>query len=493
MKTRKINKIHNRGGGFFDIFRSKKNDTITAQASSPAPVTIPVTPITPPPVKNAILKKTVIKSDKIAEPLLTGIDVVEKIDDKTALISKIGNISSNLSVVINPLQSVVHHVTEIIKIHPIGHLLVGTLLFVKKLKELYRNHQQIVEFLIQVETIVENSYRLNELIDKINEMMVIYTFNNEEYKNKYKELFELEKEILNNKDSNALIQLGSKEKELFDGLLETANNNKKIYRSNLTRIEFDNLDKFIEPNKLIKEQLTVRIAEINKYLLTIATNDMLKTLKNDMNINKSGLIRLVLDEIKSREKRFKWLRDRKRDWDRVNSRGSIMRKLNDDLIMMNSLFILVKFQMDFTLEYYKNQNISQEEWNSLWRLMTSFKEYTSYMIPNEVFMTIKTINAIIESEIVESKNAVMALGDVINELNKEDEESIEMKPLNDTSENSAENSTVMADEVSEDNAITETQLGGKHKTRKNNRRNLKNKNRYIKNKKSYKKKNNKKL
>lgn len=190
MKTRKFNnKFNNKGGGFFDIFRSKKTNTI--------PFSTPLTSSAPikPSVKNESLKKTVINSDKVAEPILKGIDVVEKIDENSGIISKISNISSDLSVVINPLQSVVHSVIEIIRIHPIGHLLVGTLLFVKKLKDLYRNHQQIVEFLTQVETIVENSYRLNVLIDKINETMIIYTFNNEEYKNKYKELFELEKNI----------------------------------------------------------------------------------------------------------------------------------------------------------------------------------------------------------------------------------------------------------------------------------------------------------
>jgi hypothetical protein len=130
-----------------------------------------------------------------------------------------------------------------------------------------------------------------------------------------------------------------------------------------------------------------------------------------------------------------------------------MRKLNDDLIMMNSLFILVKFQMDFTLEYYKNKNISPEEWNTLWKLVTSFKEYTSYMIPGEVFMTIHSINAIMESETVDSKNAVMALGDAINELNKEDEQMIEMKSLNEPVEPYEER-------------INETTLGGKKRRNK---------------------------
>ena len=322
--------------------------------------------------------------------------------------------SNDLSSKLDPIKSVIHNVSEIIKTNPIGYLIVGTLLFVKKLKDLYRNHQQIVGFLTQVETILENSYRLNELIDKINEMMVIYTFNNQEYKNKYEELFNLEKEILNTNNDNSLKELNIKKKELFNGLLETANNNKQQYRAQVSDVQFDDLSKYIEPNKLIKQQLTEKIAEINKYLLGIATNDMLKTLSADMNIIKSGLIRLVNDEIELRnKKRFKWVRDRKRDWDRVNSRDSIMRKLNDDLIMMNSLFILVKFQMDFTLEYYKNKNLSPEEWNTLWKLITSFKEYTSYMIPSEVFMTIKYVNDLMEFNEAESKKAIMELGELI--------------------------------------------------------------------------------
>jgi hypothetical protein len=312
--------------------------------------------------------------------------------------------------------------------------------------------------------------------------MVIYTFNNEEYKNKYNELFDLEKEILNTKNDDTLKQLGSKKIELFDELLEAANNTKQKYRSELSSVEFDNLDKFIEPNKLIKEQLTIKIADINKYLLSIATNDMLKALTSDMNINKSGLIRLVNDEIELRKKRKNtWLKDRIKDWNRVNSRDSIMRKLNDDLIMMNSLFILVKFQMDFTLEYYKNKNISPEEWNTLWKLITSFKEYTSYMIPSEVFMTIKYVNDIIESDAVNSKKAIMDLGDVImSEVNDETNEMIQMENLNESNE-----------PINEEPTMEETSVGGKNKMRKFKTRKLKTrkiKNRKNKNRKSYKKK-----
>jgi len=92
--------------------------------------------------------------------------------------------------------------------------------------------------------------------------------------------------------------------------------------------------------------------------------------------------------------------------------------------------------------------------------MTSFKEYTSYMIPNEVFMTIKTINDIMDAEIAESKNAVIALGDIINELNdEEDELMVEMKSLNEP----------QAEPTEAEKTVEETSLGGKNrkgKTRK---------------------------
>jgi hypothetical protein len=155
MRTRKIyNNINTRGGGFFDFFKSNKNKNVSVPVS--APVSAPLS--APPPVKNATLKKVVVGSDKVAEPLLKGVDIIEKIDEKRETLAKI---SSSLK----PLESIVHNVTEIIKLHPIGHLIIGTLLFVKKLKDLYSNHQQIVAFLTQVETILENSYRLNERND----------------------------------------------------------------------------------------------------------------------------------------------------------------------------------------------------------------------------------------------------------------------------------------------------------------------------------------
>ena len=184
---------------------------------------------------------------------------------------------------------------------------------------------------------------------------------------------------------------------------------------------------------------------------------MLTALTSDMNINKSGLIRLVNDEIELRKKRKNtWLKDRIKDWNRVNSRDSIMRKLNDDLILMNSLFILVKFQMDFTVEYYKNKNISPEEWNTLWKLITSFKEYTSYMIPSEVFMTIKYVNDIIESDAVNSKKAIMDLGDVImSEVNDETNEMIQLENLNESNQL-----------INEEPTMEETSVGGKIKRRK---------------------------
>jgi hypothetical protein len=198
---------------------------------------------------------------------------------------------------------------------------------------------------------------------------------------------------------------------------------------------------------------------------------------------------LVNDEIELRKKRKNtWLKDRIKDWNRVNSRDSIMRKLNDDLIMMNSLFILVKFQMDFTVEYYKNKNLSPEEWNTLWKLITSFKEYTSYMIPSEVFMTIKYVNDIIESDAVNSKKAIMDLGDVImSEVNDETNEMIQMENLNESNQ-----------PINEEPTMEETSVGGKNKirkrvtrklvTRKLVTRKLKIKNRKNKNRKSYKKK-----
>ena len=83
---------------------------------------------------------------------------------------------------------------------------------------------------------------------------------------------------------------------MFNGLLETANNNKQHYRAQVSDVQFDDLSKYIEPNKLIKQQLTEKIAEINKYLLGIATNDMLKTLSADMNIIKSGFFSAVIHE-----------------------------------------------------------------------------------------------------------------------------------------------------------------------------------------------------
>ena len=427
MATKKFKKIIKVGGwSFSDFF--KKKETVVAPPPAKKPVTLaeqnnPNSTLYTGKKSQEYIKKISNVSDKIDSVK----NIEEKIEEKGKLItSKLPTLAS----ITNPIGTAVSHISEIIKMHPIGHLLVGTLLFVKQLKDLYKSHQQIQYFLAQVETIVESSYRLNELIDKINEMMVIYTFNNKDYTTNYDELFAIEKKILNPYDDTELNESISIEYSLFNQMLDVAQQNKNTYRSRLNGIDFDNLSKFIEPNKLVKEQLTMKIAEINKYLLSIATNSMLETLKADIAINKSGFIQLVLDEIKSRQKRFKIFKlynDKKRDWDRINNMEGIKRKLNDDLVIMNSLFILVKVQMDFTIEYYKNQNISSEEWNKLWKLITACREYTSYMIPNEVFLTIKELFAQLNDKDFDAKQLMRLFGKVVNEI--DNQEMIEMQNI----------------------------------------------------------------
>jgi len=451
----KANKTRKYGGGFLSNITSifKKNNNTNNVPISQNP-------------KTNIVQSMSDKSTKITNPLLKINNTIEKIDKTTENISDISSSVKNITglnaisqtdVIINPIHSIAHHIAEIVKIHPIGSLLIGTLLFVKKLQELYKNHQTMVIFLTQVSSIIENSYRLNELIDKINEIMVIYTFNNQDYQDNYNTLLLLEQDSL----TNTNVESETKEKTLFNELLTSANDKKNSFRSSVKQIEFNNLDKFIEPDIEIKKQLTLRIAEINKYLLTIATNDMLASLKNDISIQKSGLVNLVLNEIKSRDKRFKWLRNKKRDWDRANSMGPVMRKLNDDLIMMNSLFILVKFQMDFTMDYYKNQNIPSAEWNKLWKLITSFREYTFYMIPNDVFLTIQNITDALSNET--SKVAVELLAGIVDDIKDEENNTIQMETLNQQPEISEQNEPMFA----------ETAFGGKKTRRVKNRRKYK--------------------
>jgi len=464
------------GGGFFDFFRKKQ----TVTPSTPVTPSMPVTPspsirslgeqanIVKSDYYDTTLGKTLTTANKVDNVLQKPIDVINTLGENVDKIDYTKQISSALYDTLSPLGTITKTVTEIIKIHPIGVILVGTLLFVKKLYDLYKSHQKIQQFLAEVEIIIESSYRLNELIDKINEMMVIYIFNNEGYRLNYDELFNLEKQMLNHKDDSALPILVDKEKALFNGLIKNANIKKTNFRSNAKSIDLSSLDKFIEPNKLIKQQLTIKIAEINKYILGISTNDMLETLRNDPAITKSGVIQLVNDEIQSRKTRFKLFKlykDKKRDWDRANSVGSIMRKLQDDLIMLNSLFILIKFQLDFTIDFYKDQNIPSAEWNKLWVLITATREYTSYMIPNEVYIN---INTLVESE-PEIREGMMALGDLVNVINKEelaDDMLMDLSPETLSTESIPLTTMGISRTETMTMPINETKLGGKKRTQK---------------------------
>jgi len=95
MRTRKIyNKFNNRGGGFFDFFKNKKNVSVPV----PVPLPVPVNPNSIPVKKERLLGKVVVKAtDKIANPLLDKVDTLKKIDDADKII---GNIDSTVNPII---------------------------------------------------------------------------------------------------------------------------------------------------------------------------------------------------------------------------------------------------------------------------------------------------------------------------------------------------------------------------------------------------------
>jgi hypothetical protein len=281
---------------------------------------------------------------------------------------------------------------------------------------IYDKHFAIKALLIELTEIFVNCYKLNELIEKINKVIAIFIFNKDEYIKEYKTLYKYEKRIFEGTSKNINNNI-NKENNIYDKLYKTAFKNKDEIKENIMKkgLSTHDMSSIISIDVNIINLLAEKIGLLINYMLSISTDSLLEKLLMNNQVIKSGLLNIIKDEIESRKNKsslVKYYIDFKKTFYRSAFAYTIEDKIEKQLITINTLFMLMKSQYDFIVDFYKSQN-DGDEWNKLWKLITLSKEYTSYMIPEELF---HTTNEIIKTEIentVEMKKATDMVSDII--------------------------------------------------------------------------------
>jgi len=287
----------------------------------------------------------------------------------------------------------------------------------------YDKHFAIRALLIELTEIFVNCYKLNELIEKINKVITIFIFNKVEYNKEYKTLYKYEKQIFEGKSENINNNI-DKENNIYDKLFKTAFKNKTEIKENIKKkgLSEHDISSIISIDVNLIALLAEKIGSLINYMLDISTDSLLEKLLSNNQVKKSGLLSIIKNEIESRKHKstlVKQYMDFKKSFYRTAFAYKIEAKIEKNLITINTLFLLMKSQYDFIIDFYKSQN-NGAEWNKLWKLITLSKEYTSYMIPEDLF---QTTNEIIETEIEdqdEMKKATDMVSDIIEEEDKEE-------------------------------------------------------------------------
>ena len=127
-----------------------------------------------------------------------------------------------------------------------------------------------------------------------------------------------------------------------------------------------------------------------------AKDDILTALKNDKEIQESGLIKVIDEEINQRNKSMsKTLSKINRGMDRAFNAAVIMDDITRELTVINGLFIILKTQYDNILELYEREI---DDWKEIWKIIENTKEYNNFLT-----------QAPAETNIEEVKNAIKVL------------------------------------------------------------------------------------
>ena len=325
---------------------------------------------------------------------------------------------------------------------PLAGLLGIILLLANKLALLFYYNLQLHSTLLDLLNIVSNCFRLNDLINYTTNIFTIYFFGGQDDKNLIKNLDTLtidtdtdtytsllNKALENKKAQHSSLTVDKNSESIEEIGLEmtTITNANAIVNAKVVNSDQqpDKLIKWISPNVAIQQRLFDKLNDLTDLLLQIATNDMVRTLKNDPTIMNSGMGNLInkvytdrklgitSDAVASMTRKFGRF---SRGFNRAANGQFLQQQLINELTLVNGFFMLMKAQYDMTIDYYE-RNMDSDQWKEIWtKYIQNSSVYIEYLVPSDISEKIKEGRLNISKAAIElaSTNAI----EVINTNDK---------------------------------------------------------------------------
>lgn len=308
---------------------------------------------------------------------------------------------------------------------PLGGALLGAMLIANKLSIMYTNNKKLYPIMLDSLNILASVYRLNDLIMKIFGVFIIFIFNNDAWnthssniqffnnKDEYKQLFDATLEIRAKKLSNKLsVTIKVPVKNDTQGKMEEMT------------IPGGDILLQIGINKQTQEHIIYKTNLLISNLLQTTTDELLKSLEFDKDIENAHFKKIIKDEQNRRRPLAKssngfadkYLKNTKARLNTVaNSASSKFGEMNrtmnrafyasyikqdiiDNLALIQSYTLDLKVQYDFTLQLYQRR-FSFEWCQPIWNLIEQLDEFKDYAIPRDIKQVID--NAIANHEITD--------------------------------------------------------------------------------------------
>lgn len=164
------------------------------------------------------------------------------------------------------------------------------------------------------------------------------------------------------------------------------------------KLSEDKLIKWIRPNVDIQKRLFDKLNDLTDLLLQIATDDMVKTLKNDPTIMNSGMGKLIDDVYTTRQLNVtgsvsasmsRKLGRFGRGVNRATNGQFLQQQLINELTLVNGFFMLMKAQYDMTIDYYE-RSMDSDKWKEIWqKYIQNSSVYIEYLVPSDISEKIK--------------------------------------------------------------------------------------------------------
>ena len=462
MKTKKNNKNKMKGGGMFNWLTGQKSQSIAADnnknrvAVNAAPAqeeAVAVKAENVAPVAVAVKAENEVEDEAedaesvdAAKVLTEEVRTFEKgtnNDSSAALASSQAlALAGNMAVATAAGQAVIAGLAATGVGIPLAGLLGIILLLANKLALLFYYNLQLHSTLLDLLNIVSNCFRLNDLINYTTNIFTIYFFGRQDDKNLIENLDTLTidtytsllNKALENKKaqhSSLTVDKNSESIEEIGVEMTTITNananaivNAKVVNSDQ---QPDKLIKWISPNVAIQQRLFDKLNDLTDLLLQIATNDMVRTLKNDPTIMNSGMGNLINkvytdrklgitgDAVASMTRKFGRF---SRGFNRAANGQFLQQQLINELTLVNGFFMLMKAQYDMTIDYYE-RSMDSDQWKEIWtKYIQNSSVYIEYLVPSDISEKIKEGRLNISKAAIElaSTNAIEVIN--TNDKNK---------------------------------------------------------------------------